>query len=256
MAIIIHMNSLVMMITISLLMLIQNVNSTSFTFSNFWSPTKDIAFQGDADYYSGGLTPSKIVNSAPIPNSAGRAFYSSPVRLWDAKTGKLAAFTTTFSFTVEPFLYTPFGDGIAFFIAPFVSELPKNSSGGYLGLFNGDTALDSYKNQIVGVEFDSYSNAWDPNGAHIGIDVNSIASVTTTPWQPGNIAAATIDYEPKTTNLSVSVSYVNGSSTGLSFVIDLRSVLPEWVRVGFSGSTGQVIEEHRILSWSFSSTLY
>ncbi|KAL1290116.1 hypothetical protein AAHE18_20G106300 [Arachis hypogaea] len=216
----------------------------------------DIVFEGDADYSNGGLTLTKIVNSAPIGNSAGRASYSSPVRLWDA------AFTTTFSFTVEPFLYKPFGDGIAFFIAPFVSELPKKSSGGYLGLFNADTALDSYKNQIVGVEFDSFSNAWDPNTAHIGIDVNSIASVTTTPWQPGNVASATIDYEPVSTNLSVYVRYslvsnnVNGSSSSISFVIDLRTVLPEWVKVGFSGSTGQVVDVHRILSWSFNSTFY
>ena len=157
----------------------------------------------------------------------------------------------------------PFADGIAFVIAPFPCNMPNDSSGGFLGLFSADTALNAYKNQIVAVEFDSFSNPWDPSTAHTGIDVNSIASVTTTQWQTGNagnafLATATVNYEPGTKNLSVSVRYpgshVNGTSSSLSFVIDLRTVLPEWVRVGFSGAAGRLVETHWILDWTFTSS--
>ncbi|KAJ4714595.1 putative Kinase [Melia azedarach] len=42
---------------------------------------------------------------------------------------------------------------------------------------------------------------------------------------------------------------------GLSYAVDLREILPERVRIGFSASTGQWVEIHNILSWSFNSTL-
>ncbi|TKY58748.1 Agglutinin-2 protein [Spatholobus suberectus] len=223
----------VLTIIISFLGHAQNVKSVSFTFPNFGSYTNDITFQA-------------------------------PVHLWDAKTGKLAGFTTTFSFVVAPNGPGPFGDGIAFFLAPFNSNIPKNSSGGFLGLFNSDSALNAYKNEIVAVEFDSFSgNPWDPPSAHVGIDVNSIASVTTAKWETGNavngfIAYATVNYDPVAKSLNVLVRYPGNrlNATSLSFVIDLRTVLPEWVRVGFSGATGQLVEIHKILSWTFTSSFY
>ncbi|KAJ1380206.1 Legume lectin, alpha chain, conserved site [Sesbania bispinosa] len=208
-------------------MLVHNVEPASFNFPNFGPYTNDITFQGDAFASNGVLQLTKLGNgSAPLPNSAGRASYAGPVRLWDAKRGELAGFTTTFSFVVAP-------------TSP-------------AGLF-------------VAVEFDSFGNPWDPVSSHIGIDINSIVSSTTVPWQNGNLvsqitAFATVSYEPVTKNLSVMVSYPesqvnqNVSSSSLSFVVDLRTVLPQWVRVGFSGATGQLVEVHKILSWSFNSS--
>lgn len=253
-------------IIISFLTLAHNVNSATFSFPSFDPYTKDITFQGDAFASNGVLQLTKFgKGSAPLPNSAGRASYAGPVRLWDAKRGQLVRFSTAFTFVVAPTSPGLFGDGISFFIAPFNSNIPKNSSGGFLGLFNADTALNAYKNQIVAVEFDSYGNPWDPVSSHIGIDINSIASATTVPWQNGNVvnqivAFASVSYEPVTKNLSVLVSYPqshlnqNVSSSSLSFVVDLRTILPEWVRVGFSGATGQLVEVHKVLSWTFSSS--
>ncbi|XP_027364526.1 anti-H(O) lectin 1-like, partial [Abrus precatorius] len=252
----------VLTIIISFVMLTQTVKSVSFTFPSFGSYTNqnDITFQGDTSLVRGAI---ELTGAAP--KSAGRASYAAPVQLWDAKTGKLASFTTSFSFVVAPNGPGLFGDGIAFFIAPFNSNIPQNSSGGFLGLFSANTALNAYQNQLVAVEFDSFpGNPWDPSYSHVGIDVNSIASVTTTKWEAGNdengfIAFATVNYEPITKNLSVLVSYphsyVNGTSSSLSFAIDLRTILPEWVRIGFSGATGQLVEIHKIHSWTFSSNL-
>ena len=45
----------------------------------------------------------------------------------------------------------------------------------------------------------------------------------------------------------------NGNSS-VSYTVDLMTVLPEWVSVGFSAATVVSIETHTILSWSFNST--
>ncbi|WJX93517.1 Lectin 7 [Trifolium repens] len=248
---------------ISFFFLAQNVNSASFTFSDFGPYTSNIQLEGNSFISNG-----SIYLTGPVPTSAGRASYAGPVRLWNAAdNGKLAAFTSVFSFVVAPNGPGLFGDGITFFIAPFNSHIPKNSSGGFLGLVNAETALNSYENQIVAVEFDSFGgNPWDPEFSHIGIDVNSIASITTSPWKTGSVAngftaVAIVNYEPSTKNLSVVVTYpesygVSGTSSSASFIIDLRNVLPEWVRIGFSGATGQLVELHKVLSWAFKSSFY
>jgi hypothetical protein len=41
----------------------------------------------------------------------------------------------------------------------------------------------------------------------------------------------------------------------LSFIVNLKTILPEWVSVGFSAATGVKTELHTLLSWSFSSSL-
>ncbi|KAK7307280.1 hypothetical protein VNO77_40198 [Canavalia gladiata] len=257
-----------LVIIISILMVAHNVKSASFNFPSFGPYTNYITFQGDAFASNGVVQLTKLGqgNNVPLPNSVGRASYTGPVHLWDVKSGQLAGFTTTFSFVVAPSSPGLFGDGISFFIAPFNSYIPQNSSGGFLGLFSADSAFNAYENQVVAVEFDSYGNSWDPVSSHIGIDINSIVSAKTVPWVNGNLvspvtAFATVTYEPITKNLSAIVTYPqsqvyqNVSSSSLSFVIDLRTVLPEWVRIGFSGATGQLVEVHKILSWSFNSSL-
>jgi hypothetical protein len=42
------------------------------------------------------------------------------------------------------------GDGFTFFIGPVHFELPKNSSGGYLGLFNPETAHSGGTKGVAG----------------------------------------------------------------------------------------------------------
>ncbi|XP_057443633.1 lectin 7-like [Lotus japonicus] len=249
------------MIIMSFLILAHNVNSANFNFPSFGPYTNSITFQGDAFETNGVLQLTKTAYGAPLPNSAGRASYAGPVHLWDSKTGELAGFTTTFTFIQAPTGPGLHGDGISFFLAPFNSTIPKNSTGGFLGLFSEDSAFNAYQNQIVAVEFDSFGNTWDPVSSHIGIDINSIVSATTASWQNGNYASvssafATVSYEPVAKNLTVAVRQGSESvpSASLSFVVDLRTVLPEWVRVGFSGATGQLVEQHKIFSWNFSSS--
>ncbi|KAJ1375474.1 Legume lectin domain, partial [Sesbania bispinosa] len=155
--------SVVLAIFISFLLLLDKANSSdslSFNFANFGPDVRDIIFQGDAIQSSGTLQLTKLDESGcPTTFSAGRVLYSAPVRLWEKSTGRLASFFTTFTFVIKPVKDSDEeADGITFFIAPPESNLPSGSSGKFLGLVNPDTALNPSLNQVVTVEFDTYTN--------------------------------------------------------------------------------------------------
>ncbi|XP_061336884.1 lectin 9-like [Gastrolobium bilobum] len=229
--------------------------TVSFGFSLFEKENPDIVLLGDASVSGSVLRLTKTDQlGKPLPRSVGRAMHVKPVHIWDKNSGELADFSTGFSFVVNTNGSKLHGDGFAFFIAPVDLDLPKNSCGGYLGLFSQETALDPTKNQVVAIEFDSYTNAWDPNppmqSPHIGIDVDSVKSVTTVAWPidfiPDNgVAHASINYNSESKRLSVFMSYTGSNRNAtVSYDIDLRTVLPEWVRVGFSAATGELVETH------------
>lgn len=177
--------------------------------------------------------------------------------------GKLAHFTTRFSFRIKATNYSSNGDGLAFFLSSYPSILPNNSAGGYLGLFDSSSGFDQQSNKIIAIEFDTYQNWWDPSPDHIGIDISSIHSAETTNWyssmKDGRKGNAWISYDAGAKNLSVFLTYDDNPSfygdANLWYQIDLRDYLPENIVIGFSASTGSSIELHEILYWEFSSTI-
>jgi serine/threonine protein kinase len=195
----------------------------------------------------------------------GRATYFSPMHLWDKASGKLTDFTTNFSFVIDSQQKTSYGDGLAFFLAPNGSTIPNVTQGGAMGLTNDNEPLNSTDNPFVAVEFDIYSNTWDPPGVHVGIDINSMLSVANVSWLGGNISImggrineARINYNSSSHNLSVLFTGLINNATvwrSLSYNIDLRDPLPEWVTFGFSAATGSSTAMHTIRTWDFSSTL-
>ncbi|XP_057443635.1 lectin 9-like [Lotus japonicus] len=240
--------------------------TVNFAFSRFEEDNPNVIPFGDASVTGGTLRLTKTSQyGVPLTHSVGRAVHITPVHLWDKSNGALADFTTSFTFVVNrETTSTLHGDGLAFFIAPLHFNFPKNSSGGYLGLFNPENALFPSENEIVAVEFDSFTNAWDPDSPvqvpHFGIDVNSIKSVATELWpidaEPTNaVAEVSINYNSESKRLGVFLAYSNNRTASVSAFVDLRSVLPEWVRVGFSASTGELVETHDILSWGFEAAL-
>nr|BAA36416.1 lectin-related polypeptide [Robinia pseudoacacia] len=229
---------------------VNSAEGISFDFTKFTQ--SDITLQGSAQILSNGiLALTKHVNPSW---SEGRALYTEPIPIWDASTGNVASFVTSFSFVVQDIPGRNPADGIVFFLAPPDTEIPNNSSGGKLGIVDGNNAF----NQFVGVEFDSYINDWDADSAHIGIDVNSLISLKTVKWNrvSGSLVNVGIIYDSLTKTLSVAVTHANGQISTIAQVVDLKAVLPEKVRVGFSAATtsgGQQI--HDIHSWSFTSNL-
>lgn len=235
-------------------------NSLNFQKSNFDSSDADLLYLGSAGPRVGDV---EFNLNEAYTCQVGWTIYSKRVLLWDSNTNTLTDFTTHYSFTIDTQNQATYGHGLCFFIAPFGFQIPPNSAGGFLGLFNTTTSFSS-QNHIVHVEFDSYPNSeWNETYQHVGINNNSVVSAESTAWNAslhsGDTADVWITYNSTTNNLSVSWKYQNTSSpqekTYLSYQIDLMEVLPEWVTIGFSAATGSVKELHYLSSWDFNSTL-
>jgi hypothetical protein len=156
-------------------------------------------------------------------------------------------------------------DGLAFFVGPYPPSMPMNALAGHLALFNyrGDHANTTFP-PTVGVEFDTFINSWDPDetDCHIGIDVNNIVSREYTMLPDGilnGIMSATVRYDAKAATLSATLRFLDPpeqSTYRVTKNVDLREAgLPQDAAVGFSASIGDYIQQHRILSWSFESTM-
>ncbi|WVZ64638.1 hypothetical protein U9M48_014132 [Paspalum notatum var. saurae] len=245
-----------------------------FNFSNPAStctaPDAKLACSGDAYFH----VPEKAIEltkndiSGPNNHSVGRLRYTQPMPLWDGTTGEVASFTTSFTFRIKPAdKDSPepelSADGMAFFLARHPSvEAPAGSNGGNLGLFNGSTNMNATgDDRVVAVEFDTYQNDdyGDKDGNHVGIDVNSIASANSTspdtPLKSGDTFAAVVAYDNVTQTLSATLWMNATASYRVEATVDMRKSLPEMVTVGFSAATGRNVEVHRLLSWSFNSSL-
>jgi len=230
--------------------LVTSQKTTSFDYQNFNSGQSNLIMQGSTDIYPNGV----MALTNPNNPNTGRVLYSNWVSIWDSTTGQVASFVTSFSFVVEDYGgYTP-ADGIIFFLASHNTVIPPNSFGSNLGVVDGKNA----SNQFVGVEFDNFPNVYDPKYPHIGIDVNSLISSRTTPWNrvSGSLVKVSIIYDSLSNTLSVAATNNNGQISTVAHVVDLKAVLPKNVRVGLSASgTSSGRQLQQIHSWSFTSTL-
>ncbi|XP_062001424.1 L-type lectin-domain containing receptor kinase IX.1-like [Rosa rugosa] len=233
---------------------------TSFSIPHFNPDTENILYQGNAKIKSGNVEFNPNLDIFRV----GRCTYSKPFHLWDSttKARSLSNFTTNFTFMMDTNSQNNFTDGFAFFLAPFGYPIPPNSAGGDLGLFNITNHFETSQNKVVLVEFDSYTNEWDPEGPHVGINVNSISSVVNDRWdfnvtRSRNVISAQVTFDASTYMLTVFWTYNEATryDNSLSLKIDLRDVLPEKVAFGFSATTGTYPENLIISTWEFTSDL-
>ncbi|KAL0842903.1 hypothetical protein Bca101_016148 [Brassica carinata] len=233
-----------------------------FNIPRFGSDISEVVYQGDARA-NGAVELTNIDYTC----RSGWATYGKKIPLWDPETGQPSDFTTSFSFRIDTrgVAFGNYGHGFAFFLAPPGIEMPPNSAGGFLGLFN-ETNVISSSYPLVHVEFDTYTNQnWDPLDmtSHVGINNNSLVSSSVTSWNASShsrdIGRVVITYDSVRRNLSVSWRYDTTSdpkeNSSLSYVIDLSKVLPSEVTVGFSATSGGSTEGNRLLSWEYSSSL-
>nr|KYP36960.1 Lectin-domain containing receptor kinase A4.3 [Cajanus cajan] len=239
-------------------------NPLSFSYPSFTRSDGGLKLEGDAVVSRSEIqvTLSRIGQSNEY--SVGRVTPLHHMLLWDISSRKLADFITKFSFTIFS-EDSPYGDGLAFFLAdPGLPLLNNIREGGGLGLVDGDQVLNSTQHSFVAVEFDTFKNSWDPYGPHVGINFNSMKSNITASWLTHDMSQSkvfncSIEYNSTTLNLMVSFTGYTSDNTpvekNISYKVDLRYHLPEWVMVGFSAATGSVYEVNILKSWSFSSSL-
>ncbi|XP_024979853.1 L-type lectin-domain containing receptor kinase IX.1-like [Cynara cardunculus var. scolymus] len=246
---------------ICLLMLVLPIaDSLYFQVPRFDSDAKDVVYVGDAEPSFGAVDFNSVVYCCRV----GQVLYKEKVPLWDSNSGKLTDFVTRFSFVIDTQGFVPYGHGLAFFLAPVGFTSPLNSAAGFLGLFNTTTSDSSSQGPMISVEFDSFSNReWDPPVEHVGINKNSLSSLNYVPWNASlhskDTTNAWVSYNATTKNLSVFWTYERNpnfqGNSSLSYQIDLKDVLPSWVTIGISASTGQFMERHILQYWEFRSSL-
>jgi hypothetical protein len=197
----------------------------------------------------------------------GRALYSIPVQMKSNETP--SSFSTTFVFSIVPPPSNTGGNGLAFFMTPYTSPMGALSSQ-FLGLLNLTSYGQPY-NHLFAVEFDTSKNAEfdDPDGNHVGVDINNLTSVQAKSagyWngegfhelrlKSGQNIQAWIDYDHLQSRLNVTITLAGlprPQRPLISLKIDLRNVLQEKMFVGFSAATGLFAEDHYVLAWSFTT---
>ncbi|MED6206405.1 hypothetical protein PIB30_026500 [Stylosanthes scabra] len=240
---------------LTIMIMTQTVYSATefaITFEGF--DNEEIHLEGDATISANNeiqLTKINADNGNPLPRSVGRVSYSQPIRLWDSSTGEIPhQCSLLHSSRRRPRLLH----------RSFQRHPPPDSYGSLLGLFSGPPG-EIHSNNIVAVEFDTFTNHGyqDPDYKHIGIDVNSIVSEATTEWRywrNGVADTVRVNYNPYSKILKVSAQYTSGESIDLlSHEVDLAAILPEWVRIGFSGATGDYTQSNVIQYWFLHTKL-
>jgi Legume lectin domain len=220
--------------------------ATVFNFPNFNS-CASLQVNGNAACTGGvlRLTPA-------LMGQGGSTFSATTVPL-----GAGASFSTFFSFQITApggagDSDGPGADGFTFTVQPNSSTVGGSGGGmGYFGIPNS-----------IAAEFDTYDNgvgSGDPNGNHVGIDLNgSINSVVTatipTRFNNGQVWFAWIDYNGSVIEARVSQTSSRPAAPNVAFPVNLAAVLgTSQAFVGFTAGTGAGFENHDILSWQFDN---
>ena len=219
--------------------------ATVFNFPNFNNCT-GLQVNGNAACTGGvlRLTPA-------LMGQGGSAFSATPIPL-----GAGASFSTFFAFQITAAGGAgdsdgPGADGLTFTVQPNSATVGGSGGGmGYFGIPNS-----------IAAEFDTYDNgipSGDPNGNHIGIDLNgSINSVVTAVipgrFNSGQVWYAWVDYNGSVIEARVSQTNSRPATPNVAFPVNLAAVLgTSTAFVGFTGGTGAGFENHDILSWQFN----
>ncbi|KAI4318727.1 hypothetical protein MLD38_032398 [Melastoma candidum] len=241
------------------------LENTTFAFPTFYSDDNRLRLQGNATMTNTTvqLTAAPQGDYNTYDYDVGRAVYYQPVRLRDAAAGTTADFTTRFTFSIYSLDESQYAEGLAFFLMPQGSEeIPTGTNGSQLGLVSENTS-----STFIAVEIDTFSDDWDPQCIHLGIDLNNLNSMTTACANcmdnvirydgPVN---ASISYNSSTQSLVATLQSVDDTSSerycaSVQHEVNLAEFLPENVLIGFSAATGFYSESHTLHSWEWISSL-
>nr|DAD28260.1 TPA_asm: hypothetical protein HUJ06_029728 [Nelumbo nucifera] len=257
---------LVLFASMSLLVAALAQDNVSFVYNGF--QRDDVQLDGIAFIHSNGLLQLTTTSNQKI----GHALYSSPLRFNSSSPeySHSLSFSTTFVFAMVPQLTTVSGHGIALAFSPFMG-FPGAVASQHLGLFS-ETNNGNFSNHVFAIELDTILSPEfdDINDNHVGIDVNNLKSIESTPAAyysskeginkslhliSGDPMQLWIEYDGVEKQLNVTLAplyYPKPEIPLLSTSLDLSSVFMDSMYVGFSSSTGSIASSHYILGWSFN----
>lgn len=244
---------------------LQSTSAIDFIFNGFNST--NISVYGNATIESHILTLTK-----GFKQSIGRGLYPSRIATKNKTSSKVLPFSTSFIFAMAPFKDTLSGHGIVFLFAPF-DGIQGASASQHMGFLNRTNNDGNPKHHIFGIEFDVFKNQefGDIDNNHIGIDVSSLTSLYSLSagyWSNddqdvfkrirlnnGKDYQVWIDYKDSVLNVTIApVGMIRPRRPLLSYPYDLSRVFMDDMYVGFTASTGILVESHKILSWSYSNS--
>ncbi|XXG54506.1 hypothetical protein AAC387_Pa03g2369 [Persea americana] len=237
-----------------------------FKYNGFLTAAENMSLDGLAQITPNGLL--RLTNTTR--QERGHAFYSHPIPFNDSSSGNALSFSTTFVMAIVPESSGINGHGMAFVISSS-KEITTSIASQYMGLFNFSNNGNSL-NRIVAIEFDTVKNLefHDIDDNHVGIDVNSLVSVNSTPaayFTDGrnggfrNLSLASgspiqvwVEYSGLEKQISITLSPTNVAKPNLpllSLDMDLSALMEDAMYVGFSSATGTIVSSHYVLGWSF-----
>ncbi|CAA7050153.1 unnamed protein product [Microthlaspi erraticum] len=243
--------------------LLRSVSSVDFVYNTNFTSTNTLLFGATVDSPSSILT---LTNQTA--RSIGRGLFPSRISVSSSSSASPLPFATSFIFSIAPYKNMLPGHGFAFVFLPS-SATSAASSAQHLGIVNFTNNGDP-NNRIFAVEFDVFANQEfnDINDNHVGVDVNSLTSVSSAVagfWQGERFKELRLNNgDNYQTWIEFNVSAINvtmaraGSRKPvrplISIPLNLTGVLVDDMFVGFTAATGQLVQSHRILSWSFSNS--
>lgn len=250
------------------------ITSPAYRYDSFNDTHYDVLENvGSASITLGALqvTPESVNPGFSMFNNSGRFIMKQDFRLHNGNgtNRTVASFNTSFLINIFRKDNATAAEGMAFVIVPNF-KIPSNSSGQYLGLTNAITD-GNISNQIIAVEIDTFKQDFDPDGNHIGLDINSIRSVKTESLTPHGFEIAPIgpkffnfwiDYDGGNKILEVYVAEQaekegltppKPSSPILEYDdLDISQYVSEYSHFGFSASTGKYAELNCVLRWNLT----
>ncbi|KAM7254840.1 hypothetical protein ACFE04_020081 [Oxalis oulophora] len=241
-------------------------SSIDFLFNGFNS-TSSLLFYGNATLQSHHLT---LTTDSQF--SIGRTLYGTKIPTKNLNSSLSFSFSTSFIFSISPPPHTSnnlAGHGFVFLFTPHTG-IADATSAQHLGFLNFSNNGDP-GNHLFGIEFDVFRNEElnDINDNHVGIDVNSLSSVASYRagyWSDNSVFnelklnngenyRVWVDYADSLINVTMVKAGMKRPKTPLlNYTVNLSDVFQDEMFVGFTASTGRLVQTHRILAWSFSDS--
>lgn len=262
------MNFLKLLLLFLTIDVVEPTSALKFAFDGF--NNSKLLLYGNAKLDSGAISLTQDTTF-----SIGRAIYHAKIPLKHTNSSTVRSFQTAFTFSITPYKGQLPGHGLVFIFVPSAG-IQGAAASQYLGLLNR-TNDDDPNNNVFGIEFDVFQNQefYDINNNHVGLNVNSLTSVAAykagywfqdnqnnkTNWHfhtlklnNGKIYRVWIDYKDSMLSVSMAPGKMKKPLWPLLNVfIDLSGFFLDEMYAGFSAATGQLIANHKILSWSFSN---